>query len=103
MTRIKNAVFNLFARREWTANRADPTQVIEWKFRGRNRRRIARRISLVMIVSWGVEAKLTVFGHTWRTYNHRLFVRLFEFLEGEYDNRQMAYDDDPMGSLSRYE
>lgn len=82
-----------FKRREWTANCADPTQVIEWK---------AKRGHLVMLASWGVEAKLTVFGRTWRTYDNRFFKALFGLLEDAYWTREAECDEDPLGRLEDY-
>jgi len=67
-----------FRRREWVANVADPTTVVQWT---------SRRLGLVLVGSWGVEAKWTVGGRTWRTYDHPLFVWLFDRLESSDANR----------------
>jgi len=82
-----------FSRREWVANRADPTVVTEWRSRGRR---------LVLLCSWGVEARLTLCGRTWRTYDNRFFVRLSSALEDAYLRHEAALEDDPMGSLGDY-
>jgi hypothetical protein len=80
-------------RREWTANAADPTQVVEWK-------RKSGRVKIV--ASWGVEAWVRVCGFTWRSYDHRLFVWLYNKLEDAHNEAEMNREDDPMGPLSRY-
>ena len=64
----------LFKRREWVANVADPTVVVRWRTTGRH-------VVLELTGSWGVDAKLTILGRTWRTYNHPVFVWLFDRLE----------------------
>ncbi len=90
-------------RREWVANRADPTQVVRWDRAGVTTwGRVTPVLHLKIVTSWGVEAEVTVLGHTWRTYDSRLCVWLYGGLEDSYARAQAGYDEDPMGPLSRY-
>lgn len=79
--RLANALLARFKRKEWVANRADPTQVTQY-----------RNKHLTMTASWGVEAKLTILGRTWETYDNRFFVWLFGFLENAYAWRENERD-----------
>lgn len=59
-----------WVRTSGVTNRADPTAWTKWENR-----------FITLIASWGVEAKVRLFGRTWRTYDHWFFKWLFERLE----------------------
>jgi hypothetical protein len=100
--RLFDALYARLSRKERVVNPADPTLVVSYGIGGWRRRLRTRRFDFDMVVSWGVEARVTVFGRTWRTYDNRFFCWLFGGLEDAYNREQMAYDEDPMGPLSRY-
>jgi len=75
--RLSEAIVKAFKRRGWTANPADPTAVVQFRWRTKS-----RRFGIELVGSWGVEAKVTAFGRTWRTYDNPFFVWLFDQLEG---------------------
>jgi hypothetical protein len=74
-------LFRQFKRREWTANRADPTAVVSYKSR-----------YIEMIASWGVEAHTIIRGRKrFRSYDHWLFKWLYGLLEDTYSREQESY------------
>lgn len=79
-------------RREWTANRADPTHVVQWRWGSR----------LTLTASWGVEAVITLWRFTWRSYDHPVMVWLYGGLEDAHAEHQAQFDDDPMGRIGDY-
>lgn len=88
---IKKNLRKQFKRREWTANPADPTQVIEYKSK-----------FLTMVHSWEVEANIHIGRRKFRFYDNRFFNWLFGLLEDNYTDEQMSYDEDPMGGPGSY-
>lgn len=68
-------------RKQWTANRADPTVVTMYEFRR------GRRFSLTMLESWGVDTTVRIFGKAFRSYDAPFFVWLFSQLEAANDRR----------------
>ena len=90
-------------RKEWVANPADPTQVIQWKGRWGKRPGQSPRVELTLTGSWGVESRLSIYRWSHRTYDNWFFKWLFGYLEDRWGREQEAYANDPMGRLSDYE
>lgn len=86
-------------RRQFTHHGLDPTVVTIYQFP----RDVRKRSVLKLTESWGVEAYLTILGHTWWSYDNRFFVWLFGGLEDAYLRRRERTEEDPMGPASRYE
>jgi hypothetical protein len=79
-----------FKRREYTVNKADPTQVTYWERKG--------RLNIQMREFWGNETIVQYKSKRWRFWNHPLFVRLFWALEGRFqenENKADPYYGDP--------
>ncbi len=90
--------FPTWKRREWTANPADPTQVIEWKLEFKR-----LPIEIRLLSSWGVDAKVYYRAHVWWTYNSLFFRLLQHHLEDNFQRREAAFGDDGYGNLRMYE
>ena len=99
---LPNFIYQRFSRRSWTANPADPTQVIEWRWRAQARHPF-RHDRLVLLASWAVEARITLFGRRWTAYDVPFYTWLFDALEDRYHEELSQFDDDPMGRLADYE
>jgi len=89
-------IFPRWKRRSHTANVADPTQVTVWEFGKRN-------FQISLVASWGVEAKIYFMGRKFWSYDAWWAIRLYDFLENQWEAQQMDYEEDPMGRLSDYE
>lgn len=88
---MKKWLRSKFRRKEWVANSADPTAVIQWRSK-----------YLTLLGSWGVEATFRIWGFELRTYDNRFFKWLWGEFEDIYNEEQLAYDEDPMGRLGDY-
>jgi len=87
----------VWRRKQWTANRADPTQVIRWSMQ-------SRWLDIdVTDVTWGISSIVQFRGQLYRGHNRWWAQRLFGWLESRWRKQQLAFDEDPMGRLSDYE
>ena len=79
-------------RREWVANPADPTHVLQYRAGGHPRRWEVR-----FLTSFEVETTFRLRGWTWRTYGGRLAGWFVGGLEDSYTRQWAQGEDDPMG------
>ena len=74
---LQHRLYVQFKRREWVANVADPTVVIEYK-----------ATHVTFLASWGVEMKVYAFKRTWRSYDSPLARWIYGLLEQQYEKIQ---------------
>jgi hypothetical protein len=107
---MSNLFFDILRRRfkrvHRVVNPADPTSVVRWTWHpkrvGAPRPTGGWRFGLDLVASWGVEARVSLFGRTWQTYDNRFFCWLHAGLEDAHDRHEAQFDEDPMGRIGDY-
>ena len=83
-----NRAKSTWQRRQYTANPADPTEVITWK------KSLGRHNEIKLVASWGVELSIWLFGWKWSSYDSWFAKALFERLEERFEKRESQCGDE---------